>query len=76
MARIPNIFDRDVSVKAVLAAVAVDPDVVKDVKALTLTGKRGRPKATINAKKVFSVLTAKKAVTGLSYLKQMVEAEA
>lgn len=75
MARIPNIFNRDIPLKDVIISIAtIDPDAAASVRDLTKTGKRGRPKSTINAKAVYSHLTRIKALTARNAIKGLVEA--
>lgn len=74
MSRIANIFNTDLPVKKVICAIAAEPHTVPLVKALTHTGKRGRPKATINGRKVLEVLTKAKAAYALKAFKELVEA--
>jgi hypothetical protein len=74
MSRIANIFNTELKVNKVLAIVASEPHALPLVKALTQTGKRGRPKSTINGKKVYAVLAKAKAPYAFKEFKAMVGA--
>jgi hypothetical protein len=49
--------------KAVASICAIDPDCVKHIRALTQTGKRGRPSVKVNGRDVLKVLEKHGAVT-------------
>lgn len=74
MARIPSIFNTTMPLSKVIIACAIEPDVVPAIKALTHTGKRGRPSNKVNGKAVFSLLTKAKAPAALAAFKEMVKA--
>ena len=70
--RIANIFNKTLSMKDVVVACAVHPDVLPHIKALTHTGKRGRPSATVNGKLVVSTLIKHKAKDAIAFVKELV----
>ncbi len=70
--RIANIFNKNLSMKDVVIACAVNPDVLPHIKALNHTGKRGRPSATVNGKVVVSTLIKHNAKDAIAFVKELV----
>jgi hypothetical protein len=64
-------MSRILNLNEVIKVCAVDPDVVPHLKALSHTGKRGRPSSKVKAFKVERVLKKHKAVTALKLLSEM-----
>lgn len=70
--RIASIFNKPLAMKDVINACAVHPDVLPHIKALTHTGKRGRPSATVNGKLVVSALIKHKAKDAIAFVRELV----
>jgi hypothetical protein len=70
--RIANIFNKTLSMKDVVNACAVHPDVLPHIKALTKTGKRGRPSGKVNGKLVVSALIKHKAQDAIAFVRELV----